>query len=272
VERLVQALDHPDIDCYVHVDAKSAIGPFVHLENRERTFLINHRTKVYWGQYSLVQATLNAIREVLHRGKYDYVNVLSAQDFPLRPAADFHAFLEANQGQEFITCLTADDKVDWWADAARHVGRYNFHNWNIPGKYRLEQLANKLLPPRKFPIKGYVIAGWSNWFTITAASAGYLLDFLDMHPEVVRFFKYVWGADEFIFSTVIYNSPYTAHVRENLLYLDWTEGKANPKVLTVADLDVLIHSEKWFARKFDADIDSAVLDRLEAHMSEGLKA
>ena len=93
-----------------------------------------------------------------------------------------------------------------------------------------------------------------------------------MHPEVVRFFKYVWGADEFIFSTVIYNSPYTAHVRENLLYLDWTEGKANPKVLTVADLDVLIHSEKWFARKFDADIDSAVLDRLEAHMSEGLKA
>lgn len=267
VARLTAALAHPGVDCYVHVDAKTDITPFLELERQPGVYLCRTRIDVQWGSYSLVQASLESLREAISRGEYDYVNHLSGQDFPLRPASEFYDFLCANQGQEFITCYTEASGVDWWKDADLHLWRHNFHNWRIPGKYRLERLANRFLPRRRFPIEGYTVAGWSQWFTITGRATRYMLDFLDNHPEVVRFFKYVWGADEFVASTVLYNSDYGAHVRENLLYLDWSEGKANPKLLGIADFEALVASEKWFARKFDAGVDARILDRLEAHIA-----
>jgi hypothetical protein len=95
-----------------------------------------------------------------------------------------------------------------------------------------------------------------------------MLAFLKGHPGVVRFFKYVWGADELIFSTVLYNSPYKDKIEDNLVYIDWSEGVANPKLLTVGDFAALVASDKLFARKFDTEKDEAVMSRLEARLAE----
>ena len=264
VEKLIRAMDHPAFDLYVHVDGKTSIEPFAYLENFERVFLIRNRVKVYWGKYSLVQVELDGIAEVLDRGQYDYIHVLSAQDFPLKSPAQFYQFLCERKGQEFITCFRESDGHEWWKDAALHTWRYHFHNWSIPGKYRLEALANRLLPRRTYPVPGHEVVGHSQWFTITSGSARYMLAYLKEHPEVVKFFRYVWGADELIFSTVIYNNPvYKDKVEENLVYVDWSERVANPKLLTMGDLPALLASDKFFARKFDMEKDAAVMDELE---------
>lgn len=264
VARLTAALAHPDADCYIHVDRKADIAAFRALETQPNVYLLHTRIDVQWGSYSLVTASLESLREALKRGTYDYINHISGQDFPLRSAAGFHEFLEAGDNAEYITCYTARSGVDWWKDAALHVWRYNFHNWTIPGKYRLEKVANALLPKRKFPIEGWEIAGWSQWYTLTAGATKYMLDFLDTHPEVVKFFKYVWGADEFVASTVLYNSPFKGKIQDHLLYIDWSEGKASPKTLKAEDFDNLKRSGKWLARKFDTEVDAAILDRIEA--------
>lgn len=261
VARLTAALAHPDADCYIHVDSKADIAAFKILEEQPNVYLCATRVDVQWGSYSLVTASLESLREALNRGTYDYINHISGQDFPIQKG--FHEFLDANNGAEFITCYTAHSGVDWWKDADLHVWRYNFHNWKIPGKYRLEKLANAVLPKRKFPIKDWEIAGWSQWYTLTAGATKYMLDFLDNHPEVVRFFQYVWGADEFVAATVLYNSKYRDKIQDHLLYIDWSEGKASPKTLRENDLQAIIQSNKWFARKFDTEIDANIIKKLE---------
>jgi hypothetical protein len=264
LERMLNAMDHPAFDYFIHVDRKADQSAFGFLSKRNRVYFIRHAIKVFWGRYSLVQATLNGIGEILQSGEYDYIHVMSAQDFPIKPPQEIYQYLQDKKGSEFITCIKESDNHEWWQDAALHVWRYNFHNWRIPGKYRLQFLANKLLPPRKYPIAGHLVVGHSNWFTLTGACARYMIDYLVDHPEVVRFFKYTWGADELIFSTVVYNSRFQEKIEKSLVYIDWSERVANPKLLTIKDFHAIMTSGCLFARKFDIEKDESIVRQLEA--------
>lgn len=260
LERLIRALQHPNFDFYIHVDAKSDLTPFEHLFQREHIFKVHNRTKIYWAGYGTIQATINGFREIVPKN-YDYINVISAQDFPLKSAEQIYSYLLEHKGREFTTCESIDEQ---WTEAAHRVRLYHFINWRIPGKYRLADIANKLLPARKYPLD-HKIVGRANWFTLTNAACAYLLDFLDKNPKIVRYYKYCWGADEFIFSTTLYNSPFKPNIVDNLVYVDWSrpESKGHPKILRSEDFDALTHSDKLFARKFDAEKDAQILDQLE---------
>src|SRR5471030_465481 len=112
LERLVNRLRHPGADIYIHLDKKTAIGPFEYLKNMENVFFIQNRVKVYWGSYNIVQATLNGFKEILQLGiEYEYVNLLSGQDYPLKPQSYIHDFLSQNPGVAFMNFLPFDP--DW---------------------------------------------------------------------------------------------------------------------------------------------------------------
>ena len=266
LERLLNALAHPSFDSYIHLDKKTDITPFRYLAEKPNVFLVTHRAPVYWAGYGTIQATINGFRAILPNPAYEYINVISAQDFPLASAENIYRHIAENQGTEFITCESIEDQ---WRDAATRVTRWHLINWRIPGKFRLEKLVNGLLGPRKFPIEGYKLVGRSNWFTLTRGAASYFLDFIGNHPEVDRFFRYVWGADEFIFATVLYNSPFRDKIRESLIYVDWrgqTEG--HPRLLTSKDLPKMLASGRLFARKVDMDVDPTLFDLLEKNLAE----
>ena len=93
LERLLKALDHPAFDLYVHLDKKADITPFQYLANRPRVFFLRNRTKVYWAGFGTIQATFNGFREI-PIDRYDYVNVISGQDFPLKPASYIYTYFE----------------------------------------------------------------------------------------------------------------------------------------------------------------------------------
>ena len=258
LERLLNALSHPEFDFYIHIDKKTEAEPFIYLTKKKNVFLVNNRTKIYWAGYGTIQATLNGFREIIPKG-YDYINVISAQDFPLKSADHIYRYINDRQGKEFIMCESIEEE---WREAAPRVRNYHLINWQIPGRHRLEKLLNKVLPPRKFPLD-YKIVGRANWFTLTPGAAQYVLDFLDEHPEVVRYFKYCWGADEFIFATIIYNSAFREKILDNLVHVIWYEGKGHPEILTSKNFNELKASEKLFARKFDMDVDAGIIDMLE---------
>ncbi|MGI8951275.1 MAG: beta-1,6-N-acetylglucosaminyltransferase [Chitinophagaceae bacterium] len=257
LERLIQALQHPSFDFYIHVDKKTDANSFKYLINKN-IYFIEKRTKIYWAGYGTIQATLNGFDEILEKD-YDYINVISAQDFPIKSAEYIYQFIAEKKEQEFITCESIEDE---WLESAPRVKKYHFINWRIPGKYRLENIANKILPPRKFPLD-YKIVGRANWFTITKNAAQYIVDFLNEHANVIRYFKYCWGADEFIFATILYNSHFKNRIENNLMYVDWSAKKAHPKILTSQDFDALKSSDKLFARKFDMDVDATIIKMLE---------
>ena len=99
---------------------------------------------------------------------------------------------------------------------------------------------------------------------LTGECARYLVDFMEENATLRRFATLCWGPDEFLFATVIMNSPFRASViNNNYRYMDWSLGGANPKLLTMEDFGSLRSSDMLFARKFDMVVDSEVLDKID---------
>ena len=264
LQRLIKALDHPAFDFYIHVDKKKNETSFKLLLQQKNVFFIKKRTKIYWGDWGTIQATLNGF-EIIIPKKYDYINVISAQDFPIKPATYIYQYFLERKGTEYITC----DRIEGdWGDVASRITNYHLINWRFPGRHRLEKLLTAILPARVFPLN-YTIVGRANWFSLTTEAASYAVNFLKAHPEMVQYFKYCWGADEFIFSTILYNSSFKEKIKDNLVYVDWS-GKevGHPKLLVAKDIDQLKMSDKLFARKFDAEADATILDMLEGFIKK----
>jgi len=260
--RLIKGLQHPEADFYIHLDQKTDNAPFQALIQGKNIFFVQKRVKVRWGAYSMVQATLNGFEEILASGvAYQYVNLLSGQDYPLQKPNAIHSFLEANYPNQYMEFLSIDRE---WKEAIPRLTRYHLVNFDIPWKFKIEEWINKILPDRKMP-KQWVAVGRSQWFTITLDAVRYIVEYLKKNSTMVRFFKLTWGVDELIFQTILYNSALkTTMVNENLRYIDWSEGKSSPKTLTIADKEILGSCGKFFARKFNAEVDEVILNHLDS--------
>lgn len=261
LERLIKRLIHPDADIYIHLDKKTDITDFVHLAQLPRVFFIQNPVKVYWGSYNIVQATLNGFEEILRSGNpYQFVNLLSGQDYPLTSAENVHNYLSANQGKAFMNYLRFDPD---WTEALPRIHEYHFNNLQIKGRYALQNLVNKILPKRKLP-GNLIPVGRSQWFTIPLHLVNYILTYWNENLKLRRFIKLTWAPDEFIFQTILYNSVHKVQmVNNDLRYIDWSAGGVSPKTLTIDDAPALLASGKLFARKFDQNKDGAILDLLD---------
>jgi hypothetical protein len=262
--QLIEALTHPAFCFYIHVDKKFDDGPFKEILQRPDVFFVEKRTKIYWGDWGTIQATINGFETILPQG-YDYINVISGQDLPIKPAKEIYDYIAERRGNEFITCDTLEGE---WKDAASRITDYHFINWRIPGKHRLEKIVTKVLPKRKFPLP-YQLVGRANWFTLSNEAVTYALSFIKRHPKVVHYFRYCWGADEFIFSTILYNSHFKGKIQDNLVYVDWNGPHlGHPKTLTAEDFESLTASDKCFARKFDFDKSPEIFSLLEQYIQQ----
>lgn len=260
LRRLVNKLIYKDDVVFIHVDLKSDLSVFeAALRNTTNIFFVQSRVDIKWGSYEMVEATINGFKEIISSGlNVDFVNLLSGQDYPLKSMLEFHKFLSENQGRAFMHCLNIENE---WTEALFRIKEYTFNNWNFPGHYRLQQLINFVLPERKMP-DGMIAVGRSQWFTISLKHVIFLVNRLELNPSLVRFFKRTWAPDEFIFQTLLFNSSFKEDIiGENLRYIDWSEGKENPKLLTTEDFNKMISSGNFFARKFKEN--DPVLDLID---------
>jgi hypothetical protein len=247
--RLVERLTHPKSVFFIHVDKKVDIDGFERLfRDATNVFFIKNRVDIQWATYSMVEATVNGFREILSKGiKVDYINLLSGQDYPIKSIVEFHAFLDANPGKAFMECLDVEKE---WTEAISRVKEYHFNHWKIPGRFKFQKLLNFILPKRKMP-DGLIPVGRSQWFTITSKHVEFIIQRIDSSPHIVKFFTFSWAPDELIFQTLLFNSAYRKDiVGDNLRYIDWSDHKQNPKLLTSIDFNSFMQSDKFFARKF----------------------
>jgi len=263
--RLIDRLSHEDAYFFVHIDAKTDMEHFKFLTLNERVFLISDRVKVRWGAYSIVQATINGFKAIVNSGKQiDYVNLLSGADYPIKTTAEIHLFLKERAEKNFMAFESVHEQ---WHEAISRLTTYHLTNYEFPGKYFVQKWLNKLAPPRKMP-GNLIPVGRSQWLTINSEAVKFILEYIEKHPEVTRFFKLTWAPDEIIFQTILYNSPFkNSMVNNNLRYIDWSEGKPSPKTLVEEDFIKLIKSDALFARKFDP-AQSRILDELDMKMQK----
>ncbi|MBO9614736.1 MAG: glycosyl transferase [Dyadobacter sp.] len=266
LSRLIDALEHRDAWFFVHLDQKADIHAFSFLQNKERVILVSGRVDVGWGAYSIVEATLRGFRTIVGSGiDFGYVNLLSGADYPLRPPSEIHDFFAGNTGENFMEYYSVRNE---WTEAIPRLTEYHLTNYNFPGKYLVQKWMNRLLPPRTMPA-GLEPVGRSQWMSLTLDAVRYVLEYLDGHPGVAKFFKLTWAPDEILFQTILYNSPFRSSlVNDNLRYIDWSKGQASPKVLTEEDLENMWTSGKLFARKFDLARFPAVLGKIDRKIQD----
>ncbi|SDD80816.1 Core-2/I-Branching enzyme [Dyadobacter soli] len=261
LSKLIGALEDEHAWFFVHLDKKADLNAFAFLQNHERITLVPDRVDVGWGAYSIVEATLRGFKAVVDSGiDFGYVNLLSGADYPLQSPPEIHDYFVRNAGKNFMEYYSVHNE---WTEAIPRLTEYHLTNYNFPCKYLVQKWLNKLLPARTMPA-GLEPVGRSQWMSLTLDAVRYMLDYLDGHPGVTKFFKLTWAPDEIIFQTILYNSPFRSSlVNDNLRYIDWSKGQASPKVLTEEDLDRVLASGKLFARKFDLARFPAVIAKLD---------
>ncbi|WEK21216.1 MAG: beta-1,6-N-acetylglucosaminyltransferase [Candidatus Pedobacter colombiensis] len=266
LERLIRKMQYPKFDFYIHIDKKVDIQNFLHLKDITRVFFIENRIVCNWGGYSTLQAIMNSLEEV-HKNNVQYgcYNLLSAQDYPLKANSKIYDFLLKNEDKSFIYYEVDGSQSDWWKSAVQRFQKYHLTDFNFTGKFLVEKIINMLLPKRKFPLPLKLYGGAKAcWWTINNECAAYLIMVLKKNNKFNSFLKFCWGTDEFVIPTMLMNSHLTDKiVNDNLRYIEFPKGKANPKILVSDDINDLLRSDMLFARKFDIEVDPNILDKID---------
>jgi hypothetical protein len=265
IERLIRKLDHPQFDVYIHLDKKTDAEAYSHLAGIQRVYFISNRIKVTWGGISIPDAVLSSMNEIMNSGRvYDFISLLSGQDYVLRSTDEIYAYFNKRKGKNFLYLESLISP--WWHEAMKRINRYDMVNHSFRGKYKLQWLINFLFPKKKFPLP-YLLYGGPRaaWLTITPDCAKYVIDFMRDNPQVRKFFFHTWGGDEFVFPTIIMNSEFknTVVIDNDFLYVDWSLGGSSPKILTAEDFNALKRTCCYFARKFDDETDASIFDLLD---------
>jgi hypothetical protein len=145
----------------------------------------------------------------------------------------------------------------------RRLTRYHWHGSVLGRRVRLPNRLMPLTLRRSLPAGLEPHDGSAHW-CLSRACLEYVVA---RDPEIIRFFRRSAVPDEAFFQTILMSSPLAPTiVNDDLRYIDWSEGRPSPRVLTMADLETLKASHALFARKFDTRVDAAVLDALDEHI------
>ncbi|WP_443939081.1 beta-1,6-N-acetylglucosaminyltransferase [Pedobacter sp. MW01-1-1] len=268
IKRLIESLNHPNFYFFIHLDKKVSIQDFEFIGTLPRVHFIKKRISCNWAGYSFVEAMLSATKEVLESGQpFSHINMLSGQDYPIKNVNEIDDFFKQNTEKSFLTYQSATEE-SWWEHAKNRVEDYHFIDFSYKGRYFVQWLANAILPKRTFPLNVKLYGkNDSSWWAITSDCAKYLVQFVEKNTKLQRFMRYTWGSDEFLIPTVLLSSIFAnTIVNNNLRQTDWSAGGANPKIFLKEDFKSLATSDKLFARKFDQEVDSEILDQIDAQL------
>ncbi len=269
--KLINALNSPNVEFFIHIDRKNDISLFKQDINHENVVFIPSRISVYWGEFSQVQATINLIKAALSsKNNFDYLIFISGSDYPLKSPDYINDYFTQRAGTEFINLVEVpNEKVN------KHINRFYKYRPQMLYDYRLYRIIRRVLDilinqvlHRKRDYKKVLqnqkpYAG-SSWWALSADACYYILSFIETNPKIVKFFRNVLMPDESFFQTIIGNSKFREKVARNLTFTEW-KGGYNPEYINMEHLQMLKnmhkiikddsygHGELLFARKFRDD-------------------
>ncbi len=262
-KRLFKAIYDPSNYYLIHIDKRSDSA--VHEEIRDflvgfaNTALLQSENAV-WGGYSLVDAELRGIEELLKMGaEWDFFINLSAQDFPIKSQKHIREFLGQNLGKDF---MKISDQKSIRPDTLHRIENYTTESEN-------EAVVSDPIQKRPF-LDGVTPYIGNQWVILSRK----FCEFVSSNPEVDRFKKFYENtliADEGFFQTVIMNTSYKSTiVNDDKRAIDWIPMgtiKLRPRDFTASDAAFLKLSNDLFARKFDETVDGDILNILDSHLS-----
>jgi hypothetical protein len=259
-KRLFKAIYDTKNQYLVHVDKSS--GPALDMDIR--AFLSNYDNaavlegkKALWGGYSLVDAALRGMTELLEMDdRWEYFINLSGQDFPLKSQKQVMDFLAENRGREFIKI--ADQKLtrpDTMARVADYV-------------VELDDRVSEGMFSRPFLQQATPYIG-NQWMIVSRR----FCEFVSHDSRADRykaFYRNTFIADEGFFQTVMMNTGlHDRIINDDLREIDWVPDgtiKLRPRTFAIGDAAMLAASPALFARKFDETVDKEIFEVLESYL------
>ncbi|HYZ12825.1 MAG TPA: beta-1,6-N-acetylglucosaminyltransferase [Actinomycetota bacterium] len=257
--------------------------------------ILDRRHPVEWGDFSFIDIILGDVRWVMDNVDFDWLIVLSGQDYAIRPLPDIEAFLASTPYDGFVSGSPVESLKPRSAREARR--RYYYRYFRVPGlpsviarrlhawasaSGRTDALSKRLTPVtvKALPDGSVVYVGFRRirtpftpafpcyrggfWITLSAKAVAAVDRFVQENPKYVRYYRRTRVPDESFFNTILLNDPTLNICRDDRRYVRFPPHRSpRPDVLSIEDLEPMLASGKDFARKFDTRIDGAILDALD---------
>lgn len=293
VKRLIHVLEDGASRFIIHLDASANLEDFKNeIGSDGNIFWIERRIDCIWGDFSIVQATINGLDFIVNSQLEGYTILMSGQDYPIKSKLYINNYLEQNQAYNHISIHRNPVSKEEPIFYKRRLTHYNFFLSKRRGDavslpYFWSQSLKEKIKTMVYLSKNYKKADFLRIFT--QKSYPYT-DFYQGHQwfgfnyetilkvhhaikekekELFSFFKYVTVPDEFFFHTILKNlqqKDKNILIKNSLtVNLPFNHDETHLEGL----LNELPH--KLFARKFDEEHNIKIFDLLDEYFTVSKK-
>lgn len=267
LELLIDKLTVNDNIIVIHIDAKINSKQFSDIKDKYNThsniYFLEKRVNCIWGDFSIVDATCKTIDYLLKLDKsFTHAILLSGMDYPIKNNSEIDDFFKKNIEKDFIEFSKKDELC--------YRERYNIYYFKYANLFKNKIINNLVFRAqyklsyffkikRNHPVFSDVYFG-SQWWILSNKTLKWISKFIKENPKYIKFYKNTNIPDEFFFHTILANNKKLNITNDNMHFMIWESNAWHPSTLTIEDKVSIMKSDKLFARKFDINIDSSILE------------
>ena len=296
LKRLVNAVQTPWADIYVHVDKRVALSPFKEGLRDFPVRFIEPRVKVHWMGWSDFLAMLRLLREASHHRKYDYYKFLTGTCYPVKPNEYIYSFLK----RHLSTYYAAKEwgAIDYRAkrtEAENFAFKIRYYHFidripiapflrkNAFRQHPIKTLArhpfsilywsifylcfykpgilSNLVPPRKPPMEVWM---GNAFYCLRHEFVTYLLQELDANPRIAQFFSHTHAPSELLIPSMLRQCKEPKHEFSRL----FTSMHRNQSSLTE---ELILNRHRFPSALFVRKCTDAHIDFIDSLLAGNLK-
>ena len=243
----------------IHFDARADKADYARirtaLKNNSNVAFVKKRVKCGWGEWSLVEATLRAVKAAVDKfPKASHFYMLSGDCMATKSAKYVHSFLDQHD-KDFIESFDFFDSD--WIKTGMKEDRLIFRHFLNERKhktlfYASVEAQRKLGLKRKIPGDIQMMIG-SQWWCLRRRTVEWVLDFVKQRRDVLRFFKSTWIPDETFFQTIVRHVVPQKEIETRTLTFLMFSDYGMPVNFYNDQYDILLAQDYLFARKISPD-------------------
>ena len=301
VARLAHRIHSENSHIFIHVDVKVAKEEYEELHSAtndlKHCFISTVRLNGKLDDRSLVDINMLLVAFAKQIGQqngdhYSYFTALSGQDYPIKPMRFIEQELERNYPDLYLDCSDTTSAA-WISNKFnRNKALIQYRNWVLKCKISsirkslqfIGVVMRKILhlfgqtAEQRIIKKGWKIYGGSAWWILPDCTVDSIEKEYNSKSEfAVILLDESTTPEETFFQSLsvhILNPDYKEtsnskmRIMKNKTYVDFglKSGRPitnHPYTITSESYDLLCSSDCWFARKFDYNIDSKILDTID---------
>ena len=270
----------PDAPLLIHHDDRQSQLDVAALTGLGDLQLVRPPTAVAWGWTSHLDMLLRCFAWALTRVPFDWLTVLSGQDYPIRPLAEIERDLLDSPYDGYVEGIEVHPPR-WTRDELDEFSRryfYRHRSIRNPGPVLRRAIAamRPALLVRDMPW-GVVLGRrcatpfspalpcrrGADWLSLSRRAVEVVVSAAKRKPELMRHYRRTIVPTESFPHTVLHAEPALRLSSDTRRFTLWPSRSAHPALLRVGDLDRILSSGADFARKFDLTIDPIVMDELD---------